>query len=133
MGLAELLEIPSYSKVSLSIFQAANLWDLVFTRVYFSPRGFNNSFGGAGKNNRNCMGILSSRVYQGCVCHVSATSIIASKFFQRGLFVTQHITLKGGNAKPNILFQSYCIASVAKLFGSVKPFEAPQRSVKIKI
>ena len=97
--MAALLEIPSISKVFLSIFQAANLRDLVLTRGYFPQRGFNNSFGGAGKNNRHCMGILSRRVYEGCVCHVSATSIIASIFFRRSLLVTQPITLKGWECK----------------------------------
>ena len=62
--------------------------------------------------------ILSRRVYQGFVCVVSVTSIIASTFSQRTLLITQPIKLKDGNAKPNILFQSCCITSVTKLFGS---------------
>ena len=64
------------------------------------------------------MDILSRRVYQGFVCLVGVTSIITSTFAQRTLLITQPIKLKDGNAKPNILFQSCCITSVTKLFGS---------------
>ena len=61
---------------------------------------------------------LSRRVYKGWVYHVGATIAIVSTFFQRTLFITRPIKMKGGNAKGNILFQSCCIASAAKLFGS---------------
>ena len=61
---------------------------------------------------------LSRRVYKGWVYHVGATIAIVSTFFQRTLFITRPIKMKGGNAKANILFQSCCIAPAAKLFGS---------------
>ena len=100
------------------IFHTANLRDLVFIRTCFFPRGFSNRFRRAGKSNGRCMDILNRRVYQGCVCHVGVTSIIASIFSRRTLFITRPIRLMVGNAKPKILFQSCCTASVAKLFRS---------------
>ena len=111
ISLVALLEIPS-------IFHASNLNDLDFTRGCFSPRGFSNRFVRAGKSNGRCMDIPSKRVYQDCVWNVGVTSIIASTFSQRILFITRPIKLKGRNARTNSLCQFSCIASVAKLFGS---------------
>ena len=42
------------------------------------------------------MDILSTRIYQGCVCHMAVTSIIASTFSRRTLFITRPIKLKVG-------------------------------------
>ena len=100
------------------IFHAANFRNLVLTRKCFSPRRFSYRFGMAGKSNGSCMNILSRRLYQGSVCHVSVTSVIASTFPRITLFIIRAIKLKGGNAKLSILFQSWFISSVAKLFGS---------------
>ena len=61
----------------------------------FSPRGFTNRFGRAGKCNGSYMEILRRRVYRGWVCHVSVTSIIGSKFY-----ITRPIKLRVRNAKP---------------------------------
>ena len=71
-------------------------------------------------SNGRCMDILCRRVYQGCVCHVAVTSIIASTFSRRMLFITGPVKVKGGNVKTNVLSQFCCIASacVAKVFGS---------------
>ena len=100
------------------LFHAAIFRNLVLTRECFCARGFNYRFGMAGKSNGSCMDILSRRLYQGSVCHVSVTSVIASTFPRKTLFITRPIKLKGGNAKLSILFQSWFISSVAKLFGS---------------
>ena len=56
------------------------------------------------------MDILSRRVYQGCVWHVSVTSIIASTFSRRALFITRPIKLEGGNGKQTFVpVLLYCI------------------------
>ena len=64
------------------------------------------------------MDILSRRILQGCVYHAGVTGIIDSTFSQRTLLITRPIRMESGNAKVNILFQSCCIASFAKIFGS---------------
>ena len=118
INLTALLEIPSISRIFLWFFTALTL------RTWFSQEGFSsqgikgNRFGKAVKSNGHCIDLLSRRVYQGFFCHVGVTSIIASTFYWRTLFITRPIKLKGGYAKANIFFQSCCIASVAKLFGS---------------
>ena len=100
------------------IFHAANLRNLVFTRRCLAPERFSDRFDSDCKSNVRCMDIISRWIFQGCVYHVGVTGIIDSTFSQRTLFVTRPVRMEGGNAKANILFQSCCIASFSKLFGS---------------
>ena len=113
INLTALLEIPSISRVFLWFFTALTL------RTWFSQEGFfsqgikGNRFGKAVKSNGHCIDLLSRRVYQGFFCHVGVTSIIASTFYWRTLFITRPIKLKGGYAKANIFFPVllHCICS----------------------